>query len=250
MAASDSARPRLRRSVRGGALALVLGGAAVLALPALVSAHVEVKPEAVEGGDFAQVAFAVPNERGDASTTKLVVVFPVDQPLASVQTTPVPGWTVATKERTLDEPIDFFGSPIDKVVSQITWTATDGGISPGQFQNFPVSLGVLPNSGELTFRAVQTYSSGEVVNWNEIAAGAEEPEHPAPKLTLTEPDEGSGHGDSSESADPRAAALEPTSAEAADDSGDSDTTVALVLSIAALAASVAALVLTWRRSRV
>jgi uncharacterized protein YcnI len=249
MIASDSARPGLRRYARAGALALVLGGAAVLALPALASAHVEIKPGEVEGGDFTQVSFAVPNERDDASTTKLVVDLPADQPLASVQTTPVAGWTVATKERTLDEPIDFFGTSMEKVVSQITWTATDGGISPGQFQNFPVSLGVLPTSGELTFRAVQTYSNGEVVKWDEVAVGGAEPDYPAPTLTLTAPAEGSGHSDSSESTDSQTAALGTGSSDTAVGDGDSNTTVSLVLSIAALVASIAALALSWRRSQ-
>jgi periplasmic copper chaperone A len=249
MVATDPSRPGLRRYAGAGALALVLGGAAVLALPALASAHVEIKPGEVEGGDFTQVAFTVPNERDDASTTKLVVDLPADQPLASVQTTPVAGWTVTTKERTLDEPIDFFGTPKDKVVSQITWTAMDGGISPGEFQNFTVSLGVLPTSGVLTFKAVQTYSSGEVVKWDEVAAAGAEPEHPAPTLTLTAPAEGSGHSDSSESTDSQTAALGTGASDTAAGEGDSSTTVSLALSIAALVASIAALALSWRRSR-
>jgi hypothetical protein len=37
----------------------------------------------------------------------------------------------------------------------------------------------------LTFPAVQTYSDGQVVKWEEIAKdGAAEPEHPAPTLKL------------------------------------------------------------------
>jgi uncharacterized protein len=209
---------------------------------------VEVKPGEVAGGDFAEVAFTVPNERDDAATTKLVVVLPADQPLASVQTTPVPGWDVSTKERTLAEPIDFFGSPISKVVSQITWKATDGGVAPGQFQDFPISLGVLPESGELTFKAVQTYSSGEVVTWNETAIGDAEPEHPAPVLTLTAPAEGDGHGGETASDESRTASIEAASADTGAGS-DSGSPVPLVLSIVALVASVGALALSWRRGR-
>lgn len=236
---------RARRSVRSGAVALVLGSAAIVALPLAASAHVEVKPEEVAGGDFSQVAFTVPNERDDASTTQFRVLLPTDQPLASVQTTPIPGWAVSTKDRTLAEPIDFFGSKVNRVVSQVTWTATDGGIEPGQFQNFPLSLGVLPTSGELVFKAVQTYSDGEVVVWNETAVGDAEPEHPAPTLTLTAPDGDAGYADSADGGS-RTASLEP---ESSDSSGDSTSTVSLVLSIAALAASIAALALSWARRR-
>jgi uncharacterized protein len=71
------------------------------------------------------------------------------------------------------------------VVSEVTWTATDGGVRPGQFQDFPVSLGQLPEAGELVFKAVQRYSSSEQVAWNQVAVDdAAEPERPAPVLAL------------------------------------------------------------------
>jgi uncharacterized protein YcnI len=232
-------RPFLRRHARRGAIGLLLGGASALAFAGVASAHVEVKPESVAGGDFAQVALTVPNERDDASTVKLVVVLPTDTPLASVQTTPIPGWSVSTKERTLAEPIDFFGSKVSKVVSQVTWTATAGGIGPGQFQDFPLSLGVLPESGTLVFKALQTYSNGDVVTWNETGVGGAEPEHPAPTLEITAPDD-EGHAGGSD--DSHAAALETGS-----DSSGSDSAVPLVLSITALVAAIGALALAWRR---
>ena len=91
MAAKKHAR---RRSIR---LALAAAGAIALglALPVVAAAHVEVKPESVPGGDFAEVAFAVPNEESGASTVKVVVVLPTDPPLASVETTPIPGWLMS-----------------------------------------------------------------------------------------------------------------------------------------------------------
>jgi periplasmic copper chaperone A len=234
-------RLSMRRHARTGAIGLLLAGASTVAFAGVASAHVEVKPESVPGGDFAQVAFAVPNEESHASTVKLVVVLPTDTPLASVQTTPLPGWSVSTKERTLSEPIDFFGSKVSRVVSQVTWTATAGGIGPGQFQDFPLSLGVLPESGELVFKAVQTYSNGDVVTWNETAIGDAEPEHPAPTLELTAPDDGS-HADAS--GDSHSADLETGASHSGDGSGSA---VPLVVSIAALVASIGALTLAWRR---
>ena len=132
------------------------------------------------------VAFRVPNERDDASTTQVRVTLPQDQPIGSVQTTPVAGWKITTATRQLDKPIEMFGEQLDTVVSEVTWTATAGGIRPGQFQDFAVSLGQLPESGELVFNALQTYSSGEKVNWNQVSTDPSvEPEHPAPILRIT-----------------------------------------------------------------
>ena len=95
-----------------------------------------VQPGTAEGGGFSVVAFRVPNERDDASTTQLRVTLPKDQPIGSVQTTPVAGWKITTATRQLDKPIEMFGEQLDTVVSEVTWTATGGGIRPGQFQDF------------------------------------------------------------------------------------------------------------------
>ena len=151
----------------------------------MAQAHVTVQGEA-KGGGFSVVAFRVPNERDNASTTQLRVILPKDHPIGSVQTTAVPGWKVSTATRKLDQPIEMFGEKLDTVVSRVTWTATSGGIKPGQFQDFDLSLGQLPESGTLVFNTLQTYSSGEKVNWNEVAADPSvEPEHPAPVLEIT-----------------------------------------------------------------
>jgi hypothetical protein len=55
-------------------------------------------------------------------------------------------------------------------------------IKPGEFQEFPVSLGPLPtDTDKLVFKAVQTYSDNSEVSWIQ-EPGAE---HPAPVLSLT-----------------------------------------------------------------
>ena len=130
-------------------LAVGVGGAvaAILLLPGIAQAHVSVQPGTAEGGGFSVVAFRVPNERDGASTTQVRVTLPKDQPIGSVQTTPVPGWKITTTTRQLDQPIEMFGEQLDTVVSEVTWTATAGGIRPGQFQDFDLSLGQLPQSG-------------------------------------------------------------------------------------------------------
>jgi periplasmic copper chaperone A len=221
--------------------------AAILALPGLAQAHVTVQPETAEAGGFSVVTFRVPNERDDASTTQVQVTLPKDQPIGSVQTTPVAGWRITTATRQLDKPIEMFGEQLDSVVSEVTWTATDGGIRPGQFEDFAVSLGQLPESGELVFNTLQTYSSGEKVNWNQVSTDPSvEPEHPAPILRITPAV--AEHGSA-----PTDTGGQPGQNEQATSGSQSDTvfdsTLPLVISGIALTLSIIALVLAWRRGR-
>ena len=141
----------------------------------------------------------------------------------------------------------MFGEKLDTVVSQVTWTATAGGIRPGQFQDFDISLGQLPESGELVFNALQTYSSGEKVNWNEVSADPSvEPEHPAPTLTITPAAAENGSGSTVQGS--QTGQDEQVTPAAQSDKG-SDSTLPLVLSGAAVGLSLVAVVLAWRRGR-
>ena len=232
------------RGRRRSAGALAIGSIGVVLLPSAAWAHVTVQPSEVEGGGYSVVSFRVPNERDDASTAKVQVLLPVAQPVASVSTTPVPGWEVATKSRTLDDPIELHGEQVDTVVSQVTWTATAGGVEPGQFQDFDVSMGPLPESGEMVFTAIQTYDSGEVVKWNEVAVDdAVEPERPAPVLTISAPVEEAAGTEASDTTD---VGTEPASATTEGDDEES-MVLPLALSGTALVVAVAALLLAVRR---
>jgi uncharacterized protein YcnI len=241
---------RLRRLAVGLGLAI----AVPVLLPSIASAHVEIEPGTVEGGDFTVIAVRVPNERDNASTTKLQLTLPAENPIGSVQTTDLPGWKVSTATRKLAAPIDLFGRKIDTVVSDVTWTATDGtGIRPGQYKDFNLSLGPLPKSGELVFRAVQTYSSGEKVNWNEVSADKSvEPEHPAPVLAIAPaaaetnaPAPSSASG--ADGTTPKAAAASPSTVTASNN--DTSGAISIGLSGAALVVSLLAAGLAWRRGR-
>ena len=236
------------------AAAAVVAGSAVLVLSGPAFAHVSVQPEgtAAKGG-YAVVDFKVPNERDNASTTKLEVTFPTDHPLASAMPEPIDGWKIQVTKATLAKPIELHGKQISEAVSKITWTATGKGVEPGFFQKFPVSVGTLPeDADELVFKAIQTYSNKEVVRWIEVQEdGAEEPENPAPVLALSAASEDGHHGASAEEAsdesadDAKAAA---TTTEAADtDSSDTTARVLGVVGIVVGAAGVAYGVLAGRR---
>ncbi|MCP3818044.1 YcnI family protein [Streptomyces sp. A3M-1-3] len=170
----------------------VVAAAAVLLLSGPAFAHVSVQPGEAEKGGYATINFKVPNERDNASTNKLEVSFPTDHPLASVMPQPVPGWQVEVTKAKLAKPLKVHGKEIKEAVSKVTWTG--GKIAPGQFQQFPLSVGQLPeDADQLVFKALQTYDNNEVVRWiEEPKEGAEEPQNPAPVLKLTEPT-GEGH---------------------------------------------------------
>jgi uncharacterized protein YcnI len=176
-----------RTAARAALLALGATAVGVFALAAPASAHVTVNPQEATQGGFTRVAFRVPTESDSASTTKVEVNLPTDAPIASVSTMPVNGWTAVVERRKLDKPVDLHGSQVTEVASKITWTAAPGAvIKPGQFQEFPISLGPLPDTDRIVFKALQTYSDGTVVRWIEEppAAGGTEPEKPAPVLAL------------------------------------------------------------------
>ncbi|MFJ4336664.1 YcnI family protein [Streptomyces sp. NPDC088915] len=172
------------RAALAGGIAL----SSVVLLSGTAFAHVSVQPqgEAAKGG-YATVNIKVPNERDNASTVKLEVNFPLDHPLASVMPQPVPGWKAEVTKSKLDKPLELHGKKINEAVSKVTWTADGSGIGPGEFQQFPLSLGQLPeDADQLVLKSVQTYSNKEVVRWiEEQKEGAEEPQNPAPVLKLS-----------------------------------------------------------------
>ncbi|MFY9805854.1 MAG: YcnI family protein [Pseudonocardiaceae bacterium] len=161
---------------------------ALFTLAGVAWAHVTVNPHTAQQGGYTKVSFRVPNERDDASTTQLEVDLPIDHPIASVQTRALPGWTSTVQKTTLAKPITTDDGQVTEAVSKITWTG--GKIPPGSFEEFDVSMGPLPtDTDQLVFKALQTYDNGQVVRWIDTApAGAPEPDHPAPVLTLTPAD--------------------------------------------------------------
>jgi periplasmic copper chaperone A len=164
----------------------------VLALSALsvapAEAHVRVLPATVDRGAFAKLTLRMPNESASASVTSLEIDLPLDKPLTSVSVRPHPGWTSRIERSRLAQPIRRGTSDITDVVSKIVWTA-DRALAPGEFDEFEISAGPFPTDADtLSIVAIQTYSDGKAVAWNEpVGKGSTQPDHPAPTLTLTAP---------------------------------------------------------------
>ncbi|MFC4052540.1 YcnI family protein [Actinomadura syzygii] len=236
---SHASRPVARRV---GAVA-ALSAASVLGLASAASAHVTANPKTAEKGSYAKISFRVPNERDDASTTKLVVNLPADHPLSSVSVRPLPGWTAKVEKAKLAQPIKTEGGELTEAVSKITWTG--GKIEAGQFQEFDVSMGPLPtDTDQLVFKTDQTYSNGEVVKWEENPVdGPNEPEHPAPALKLVPKQEAGGTAQAGLTAQ-----VKPQATASSDD-GTARLLGGVGLAVGALGLLAAAFALTRARTR-
>ncbi|GGX42471.1 hypothetical protein GCM10010341_75550 [Streptomyces noursei] len=200
----------LRRALRRTTLVTALATAGLLTAAGSAFAHVTVHPGSYpKGATDGTLTFRVPNEEDNADTTQVQVFPPTDHPIPSVLVTPEPGWTAHVTTTKLKNPIKTDDGTINEAVSQITWTK--GSIQPGQYQDFTVAFGQLPDdTDQLAFKALQTYSDGKVVRWiEEPKVGQAEPENPAPVLKLTK---------AADEAAPSASGAPKASASAAGDS--------------------------------
>ncbi|MBF9127445.1 YcnI family protein [Plantactinospora sp. S1510] len=230
---------RHRRAALSAALVLGATVVGVFGLASSASAHVTVNPREATQGGYGRLAFRVPTESDTASTVKLEVTLPNDAPVASVSTMPVPGWTVSIEKRKLDQPLEVHGSQVSEVISKITWTASaNAGIKPGEFQEFPVSMGPLPTVDRMVFRVLQHYSDSSTARWIEppAANGAEPENDPAPVLKLLP-------AAAAADASPSAAPAGGTQPEASSSTGDDGDPAALGLAIAGLVAGLGGLAL-------
>ena len=136
---------------------------AALAAPAAAQAHVTLQPNEAAAGGFTRLDVRVPNERDDAATTKVRLQLPDGFAFASYE--PVPGWKVNVEKGKLAEPVKTDDGDVSEGVKLITWSSAKG-IPAGAFEDFGLSVRVPGKAGDtLTFKAVQTYSNGEVVRW-------------------------------------------------------------------------------------
>jgi uncharacterized protein YcnI len=179
---------RLGVVVTAAGLAVLIGGG-----PASAHVTARVIGETAKQGGFTKITFRVPNEDNAAGTVKLEVRIPPETPIPSLRTKPVPGWTAQVTKAKLDKPVKMHDSEVSEAVSTITWTANPGvRINPGEFAEFEVSGGPLPdNTDKLVMPAIQTYDGGKAaVQWDAPPPepGKEEPEHPAPVLELAKAD--------------------------------------------------------------
>jgi periplasmic copper chaperone A len=182
----------MRRGSRfAGLIGLVAIASIVLAGPAW--AHVTVDPPSAPQGGTVKLSFLAPNEEAPARVTELQIFFPVPPatPIPTVTVEPKPGWTFKLTMLHLAKPLVTDDGSIADVVSAIDWKAdnTAAQIGASEFGEFTIDADGLPDSGtQVVFKALQTYSNGDVVRWIEpVPAKGDAPEHPTPILQLTNP---------------------------------------------------------------
>ncbi|TFV54512.1 DUF1775 domain-containing protein [Geodermatophilus sp. DF01-2] len=229
-------------------LALLTALAAALVGAGAASAHVGVSSTDAEPGGFGKLTFRVPNESDTASTVALRIAIPEESATASLRAQPVPGWTVTTTTSDLSTPLESHGEQVTGYVSVVEFRAEDGGgIRPGEFQEFALSGGPFPDSAQLAFPTVQTYSDGTESAWIEPTVdGQPEPERPAPVLTLADTSAvGPGHGVAEAPTTDTEAATESATGHGEAGPG----ALALFVAILALLTGLAGVVLGWRAGR-
>ena len=159
--------------------AVVLALAIVLGVPAVALAHASMSPAVSLSGKLQLYSLAVPTEKENATTTKIVLTVPQGFGIDSFVPPPA-GWTQSVRSS---------GSGENAVVQRVTWT---GGRTPtGQDSTFQF-LAQPSKPGTYTFRVRQTYSDGSIVDWS----GAESSESPAPTIVAASSLGGGGGGTS------------------------------------------------------
>ncbi|WP_448620834.1 YcnI family protein [Geodermatophilus sp. URMC 65] len=231
-------------------LALLTALAAALAGAGAASAHVGVSSTDAAAGGFGKLTFRVPNESDTASTVALRIAIPEESAMASLRAQPVPGWTVSTTTSDLATPLESHGEQVTSYVSVVEFRALDGGIRPGEFQEFALSGGPFPEADQLSFPTVQTYGDGTESAWIEpTVEGRAEPEHPAPVLLLAEVTTGTAATAAVGTTHDATGTATDTAAESTGHGDTSPGALALFLSIVALFTGVAGVVLGWRAGR-
>jgi uncharacterized protein YcnI len=216
----------LARRARSATIGAALGAALVVGGPLLAAdAHVRVAPDQAAPDSYAVLTFRVPTESATASTVRLEVDLPADHPFGSISTQPVPGWTAKVTTGKLPKPVETKeGATITTAPTKIVWTADGKGLPPGQFEQFPINAGPVPETGSVELPAIQTYSDGSVVKWNQATpASGEEPEHPAPTVYITDAPPATGPT----TAPGSGATITATRVVASDDSGSDGVAVGL-----------------------
>jgi len=159
--------------------ALTIGVVAALGGAAAASAHIRIDPARPGAGSDTRLTLVVPSELPTSPTTKVSVQLPASIVWASFRA--IPGWKRTVVIQKLVKPTTLDGESITQRIASVTWTATGGGIAPGDFENFEIRV-ALPNrpGAKLAFPTVQTYANGKVMRW----IGAADADEPAPIVVL------------------------------------------------------------------
>jgi uncharacterized protein YcnI len=179
-----------------------MAAVAMIGMGSAAYAHIPVSStDATPGAESAKLVFRVPTESETATTTSITVTMPTKTPFASVTPEVKPGWKIAIDTKKLPKPTTVGEFTLTKAVHSVTWTTDGDGIPADQFDEFALAVGPIPETDKISFVAIQKYSDGQIVTWDQIQKGDTEPEHPAPTLELAAASSDSTDSGSSHTAD-------------------------------------------------
>ncbi|MFD0968571.1 YcnI family copper-binding membrane protein, partial [Plantactinospora endophytica] len=153
------------------------------------TADVTMTPGEAVQGDAAKLTFRVTEDRAPAYTTKVELLMPESAPVAETYPMSDPNWAPRMTMRKVDQTLGgIHHGQVDEVVASIVWTRAGAPAAGSGPAELVVSLGPMPQTDQMTFALVQTYSDGHVTNWNQPpSAEVPRPDFPAPVLTLAPP---------------------------------------------------------------
>jgi len=160
----------MRKAVLIGAVGVL----AALVFAASASAHARMSPSISLANELQLYSLAIPTEKANAYTTKIVLTLPKGFSIDSF--VPNPGWTRVEQST---------GSGDNAVITQVTWT---GGHTPTEEDSLFQFLAQPAKAGTYTFTVQQTYSDGSIVNW----AGPESSANPSPTIKVVSSVSGGG----------------------------------------------------------
>jgi uncharacterized protein YcnI len=146
-------------------IATLAAGVGALVFVAGASAHARVSPPVSVSGKLQLYSLAVPTEKENLTTSKIVMTVPAGFGIDSFVPPPA-GWTQQVQQT---------GSGDSAVVTKVTWT---GGKTPTGEDSLFQFLAQPASSKTYTFQVQQTYSDGSIVDW----AGPESSAAPAPTI--------------------------------------------------------------------
>jgi periplasmic copper chaperone A len=161
-------------------------GIAALLFSSPASAHVTAALDGTAApGDYAMITLRVPTESGTVATTKVEMRIPDDVVLKTVLVEPVPGWRIDTTKKKIPPIIEDDGDQVTEVVESVTWTATGPGVPLGQFVQFGLDVGPLPEISTLALPTVQIFSDGTKRGFTEKTTEENpDPESPEPTVSI------------------------------------------------------------------
>lgn len=151
-----------------------------LIVPVVAGAHVTVQPDVSTTNAYEKYTVRVPVEK-EINTTEIKLEVPKDVDLVSVL--PMTGWDYQLEKNEKDK------------ITAVVWKANNGGIKSGEFVEFSF-IGANPSKpGEVSWKALQTYQDGSVVEW----VGPAGSDEPASITKIQEGDSVKPHAESSHS---------------------------------------------------